>query len=214
MSFDCLIFDCDGTLIDSEPIGHRAMAEELALLGIEEDAADMQRRYLAWRLRTLFDDLEARHGVRFDDGMEARWRTRVAQLYDAALRPIDGVAAMLAALAQPKCVASNGPRAKIEHGLRATGLLGHFGDRLYSAYDVGAWKPDPALFRHAAARMGAAPARCAVIEDSPVGVEAALAAGMPAFFYDPDGSHPSLPGVVAFADMADLPALLAASSQP
>jgi HAD superfamily hydrolase (TIGR01509 family) len=130
-------------------------------------------------------------------------------LYDSQLQAFAGADAMLAALTPPKCVASNGPRSKIEHGLRNGGLLHHFDDRLYSAYDVGAWKPDPALFLHAARDMGHAPTRCAVIEDSPVGIDAALAAGMAAFWFDPSDGGTDRPGVRRFTSLAQLPALLA-----
>lgn len=205
---DCLIFDCDGTLIDSEPLGHIAMAQELALLGIAEDAGEMETRYRAWPLRDLLDDLQTRHATRLDEALETRWRDRLATLYDRDLRPLDGADAMLAGLPHAKCVASNGPRSKIEHGLRNTGLLRHFGDRLYSAYDIRMWKPDPALFLHAARQMGFAPERCVVVEDSLIGLDAACAAGMHAFWFDPLGLGEDSTGITRFSHLSELPALL------
>lgn len=97
---------------------------------------------------------------------------------------------------------------KIRHALAVTGLAAHFGDRLFSSYDVGSWKPEPGLFLHAAERMGFAPERCVVVEDSDVGLQAATAAGMHAVHYAPGesalGAHPH----AVIRSMADLPTVL------
>ena len=104
--------------------------------------------------------------------------------------------------------ASSGPPAKISHALALTGLAPYFGERIFSAYTVGSWKPEPGLFLHAAAAMSFAPEHCVVVEDSPVGLQAAAAAGMRALHYAPDETT----GVEAvnsrFSHMSALPALL------
>lgn len=117
---------------------------------------------------------------------------------------------MLRQLDRPYCVASSGPRDKIEHSLSITGLLGYFPGRIFSAYDVGSWKPDPGLFLHAAETMGVAPERCAVVEDSVLGVQAGVAAGMTVFGYAPAGNASVLLdwGAIPFQTMDALPGLL------
>jgi HAD superfamily hydrolase (TIGR01509 family) len=99
----------------------------------------------------------------------------------SGVRPIDGALELVRSLSVPFCVASSGPRDKIELSLRTTGLLPYFEGRIFSAYEVGSWKPDPELFLHAARSLGVPPARCAVVEDSIPGIQAGLAAGMNVF---------------------------------
>lgn len=106
---------------------------------------------------------------------------------------IDGAAALLETLSLYFCVASNAPWAEMELSLGLTGLRHHFGDRVFSAYDVGAWKPDPGLFLHAAAARGVAPSHCPVVEDSEGGVTAGVAAGMRVVAPLPDGVPEGLP---------------------
>lgn len=139
-------------------------------------------------------------------------RARCEELIGTRLDPIDGVYDALNALAVPRCVASNSPRDLIVKRLRAAGVLHHFGDRLFSAYDVGAWKPDPRLFLQAAAACDSHPERCVVVEDSEVGVEAALAAGMRVLQYTADpGTPPHRRDAVTFSSMRALPALVASA---
>jgi HAD superfamily hydrolase (TIGR01509 family) len=113
---------------------------------------------------------------------------------------------VLQGLHLPFCVASSGPREKIELSLRATGLLPYFRGRIFSAYELGSWKPEPDLFLHAAKVMAVAPARCAVVEDSVKGVRAGIAAGMAVFGY----AHPEnkarldYPNVKLFEHMDEL----------
>jgi HAD superfamily hydrolase (TIGR01509 family) len=126
------------------------------------------------------------------------------------VRPVPGVVAALDALPYPTCVASNGPRAKMDATLGSTGLLDRFEGRIFSAYEVGSFKPEPGLFLHAAAALGADPARCAVVEDSDGGLRAAVAAGMHALAYDGHGAGLEAAGATRFTDMARLPQILAA----
>ena len=113
------------------------------------------------------------------------------------LQPINGALEMVEQLRIPFALASNAPHHKIELCLRVTGLLPHFQGRIFSAYDVQRWKPDPALFLFAAERLGVPPARCAVVEDSLPGVQAGLAAGMKVIALQEHGVHPDLPEEVA-----------------
>jgi HAD superfamily hydrolase (TIGR01509 family) len=204
MSLDAVIFDCDGTLVDSETLQAEVFCELLGGAGHAADPAEILLAFRGRRLALCIAELEARFGALRHD-FEDAFRARTAGLLRARLREIEGAAALLAAMPHPVCVASNAPRAKIELCLEATGLARFFGGRVFSAYEVGAWKPAPDLFLHAAGAMGAAPGRCLVVEDSAPGVEAALAAGMrvvallhePAPAWLPSG----VPGIHALSDL-------------
>src|SRR5205814_3978267 len=113
-------------------------------------------------------------------------------------------------LSQPICVASSGPMEKIELSLSLTGLLRFFKGRIFSSYDVAAWKPDPGLFLHAARAMGVAPWDCAVVEDSLPGICAGLAAGMTVFAFQPLEADPDIPAeVTVLKELLELRGLLA-----
>ncbi|SMC24438.1 haloacid dehalogenase superfamily, subfamily IA, variant 3 with third motif having DD or ED [Andreprevotia lacus DSM 23236] len=205
MILPCLIFDMDGTLVDSETLGNRALLDLLP--DWDEDLAAMTERYRGEKLARILVDIAQRAGVTLPDDFEARYRAHAAMLIARELQTMPGVPAMLDQLPHRRCIASSGPPAKIRQALAATGIAAHFGERIYSAYDVGSWKPDPGLFLHAAAQMGRAPAECIVIEDSEVGVAAAQAAGMRCCQYLPDGGTPH-PHALVFDDMGQLPFLL------
>ena len=148
------------------------------------------------------------------DSFVPAFRVRSTKVFHDHLRPIPGVEAViqtLRALSVPFCVASSGPREKIEANLGITGLLAYFQESIVSAYEVGSWKDtDPGLFLHAARTLGVAPETCAVIEDSLPGVQAGVAAGMTVFGYARDTEAETLAaaGAWVFQDMNQLPALL------
>ena len=181
---DCIIFDLDGTLVDSERLGMRTLLELEPDIGFSVDA--MTTAYRGWRLATVLGDIETRLGRSLPPDFEATYRARLATIFDSELAAFPGVEAALAGLSAPMCIASSGPLKKIRQSLGITGLDRFFGDNTFSAYDIGAWKPDPALFLHAAAAMGVSPAGCIVVEDSAVGLQAAEAAGMRAVQFCPD----------------------------
>lgn len=204
-----LIFDSDGTLVDSEGLNCEALSEELALVGVAETSEALLARYRGWQFAAETADLESRHRVILDSGFVARFRARAAARFSRDLQPVAGIASALQQLHQPMCVASNGPMEKLQLALSVTGLAPHFAARVFSAYEVGSFKPDPGLFLHAARKMDAAPADCVVIEDSEVGIVAARAAGMRAVFYNPHGLAVEVPpGTLEIVDMVSLvPAL-------
>lgn len=174
-----VIFDCDGTLVDSEPIGAAALADEARAL--VPGAAFDERDLLAFKGQSMalnLDFIARRLGRVLPPDFEARARARMAQAFRERLQPIPGAMELLRSLRVPYCVASNGPLHKMQVSLEVTGLLPWLEGRIYSAYDVGSFKPDPGLFLHASQAMGVAPERCAVVEDSHPGIEAGLAAGM------------------------------------
>ena len=184
-----VIFDNDGTLVDSESITLSVLAEMIIELGVEIRPEDPER-FMGAELRAVFAEVERRRGAPVPDNFLEDFRSRQNDRIRDGLEPIDGAHELLSTLALPFCVASNAPVAKITLTLEQTGLRQLVPDhRIVSAYDIGAWKPDPAIFLHAAERLGVAPANCAVVEDSAPGLEAAVASGMQVFAYDPRGRH-------------------------
>jgi HAD superfamily hydrolase (TIGR01509 family) len=206
----CVIFDCDGTLVDSELLCNQCSALKLKELGIVEDAGVLVRRYRGAKLATILVDISARHQVTIPNSFVSEYRALTALHFDNFLRPTIGVEAALDVIPLPKCVASSGPPEKISQALRVTGLARHFSDRIFSSYTVNSWKPDPALLLYAASQMGFSPSCCAVVDDSLLGIQAAASAGMPSFLFDPDGTNLSTdsPITTIFREMSVLPGLL------
>lgn len=205
----CVIFDLDGTLVDSERLNGQAFLDLLP--GLALTVEDLAREHGGRQLARVMDDLAQRLGHALPDGFEPAYRQRVAELFDSQLQATPGTADMLRRHAFARCVASSAPPAKIAQALRASGLQALFDPRhLYSAYDIGSWKPEPGIFLHAAQGMGRAPRDCLVVEDSAAGLAAADAAGMAALHYVPPGSPvaPS-PRHPVLRHMADLPGHLA-----
>lgn len=204
MTIDAVIFDCDGTLVDSELLANTILVECAARCGLQLSVEEAMQRYVGGRMADCVADLEARFGRRLPDDFVSDFRTRTAAAFRVGLKPVEGARELLQALRVPFCVASSGPAEKIELSLGVTGLLPFFTrDRIFSAYDVGCWKPDPGLFLHAARTMGIAPTRCAVVEDSLPGINAGIAARMPTFWLRPPDTIPE--SVTPLARLADLP---------
>jgi HAD superfamily hydrolase (TIGR01509 family) len=188
MALDLLIFDCDGVLIDSELIACRIVAETLTEAGYQSTARDIIA-FVGKSSRDMYARLADRFGRALPDDLDARLGQALRRAFAAELQPMAGVDALLCGLAGTRrCVASSSGLERIRHSLGCTGLLGHFGDALFSASMVARGKPAPDLFLHAAAAMGVPPARCVVIEDSVPGIEAAVAAGMAAIGFT-GGAH-------------------------
>lgn len=176
---ELVIFDLDGVLIDSEVLASRALAEELTALGHPITTEAVIERFVGVSSAVLLTDLAQERGAPLPDDFTERARARMQALYRRDLRPVTGAAEALAALTLPRCVASNSPADYIARTLDLTGLAAHIApDARFSAEMVANPKPAPDVFLHAAETMGAAPARCVVIEDSVAGVTAARAAGM------------------------------------
>ena len=211
--FDLVMFDCDGVLVDSEHLSIRLDSILLAQLGWPLAEAEIVERFVGRTEAAMRAEIEAHLGRDIGPEWEA-FSEEYVRLFATDLEPVDGIVAALDAVAAaglPSCVASSGGHEKIRRNLATTGLLPRFAGRIFSADDVEHGKPAPDLFLHAAAVMGVAPDRCAVVEDSRPGVAAARAAGMSAFGYG-GGVTPAaaLEGsrTTVFSDMRDLPALL------
>ena len=210
--FELVIFDCDGVLVDSERIAVRVEAELLAELGWPLSQAEIVERFMGRTTEYMDEAIEAQLGSRLPSDWKDRFQRRYREAFAAELVPVDGVLDALDQIAVPTCVASSGSHDKLRFTLGHTGLYERFEGRIFSGYEVANGKPAPDLFLHAAARMGAGPARCAVVEDSLYGVLAARAAGMRVFGYAGGlTTADRLEGdaTVVFEDMRELPRLLA-----
>ena len=206
-----VIFDCDGVLVDSEPLAVAIEAEALAELGWELTPEEVAERWLGRSEESMRADIEAHIGGPAPAGWEDDVQRRKWEAFEAELRPVDGIVEALDAISEPTCVASSGSHEKMRLTLGLTGLYDRFEDRIFSAREVANGKPAPDLFLHAAERMGADPGDCAVVEDSRWGVEAARAAGMRALGYAgglTSGAVLERAGAEVFGDMRELPALL------
>jgi HAD superfamily hydrolase (TIGR01509 family) len=205
-----LIFDCDGVLVDSERIAVRIDARVLAALGWHLTEAEIVERFMGRSQQYMVGEIESHLGRPLPPEWEDEFLDLYRVAFEAELRPVDGIVDALDRIRVPTCVASSGSHAKIEGSLRLTGLWDRFEGRIFSRDDVARGKPAPDLFLFAASTMGIEPARAVVVEDSPYGIEAAIAAGMPALGYAGGLVPPErLAGATrVFTDMRDLPTLL------
>jgi HAD superfamily hydrolase (TIGR01509 family) len=213
LPFDLVIFDCDGVLVDSERLSIRLDHELLAQLGWPLDEQEIIDRWVGRTEAAMRAEIEEHLGR--DIGREwTAFGGRYVQAFADELEPVEGIACAVDAIQATgvaTCVASSGGIDKIRRNLAKTGLLERFDGRLFSADDVEHGKPAPDLFLHAAAQMGADPARTAVIEDSVHGVAAGLAAGMRVFGYTggvTTAERLTGKGAVLFSEMGALPRLL------
>ncbi|WP_288393310.1 HAD family hydrolase [uncultured Herbaspirillum sp.] len=205
-----VIFDCDGTLVDSEVVAARAWSEYVAGYGVTLSPAEALARFRGVSMKWCISHIEQLSGQVLPTHFEQELRALMGGMLEQHLQPINGAVEMVEQLRLPFALASNAPHHKIELCLRVTGLLPHFAGRIFSAYDVQRWKPDPALFLFAAERLGVDPPRCAVVEDSLPGVQAALAAGMKVIALQEHGVHPEMPaGVPVITRLAQLHSHLA-----
>jgi HAD superfamily hydrolase (TIGR01509 family) len=207
--FDLVIFDCDGVLVDSEPVANQILGAYLNALGLEMSASDIMAEYVGLSMKSVVEKIECRLGR----PLPADWLDRLQQDTFAAfaqeLHPVTGVRQVVEAVkarGQKFCVASSGSIEKITLTLTLTGLYPAFEGRIFSASQVANGKPAPDLFLFAAANCGTNPKRALVIEDSLPGVKAAFAAGMTACGYAARGQAEVLQsaGARTFTDMKEL----------
>ncbi|MEU3986478.1 HAD family hydrolase [Streptomyces sp. NPDC026672] len=213
MRYDLVIFDNDGVLVDSEPISNRLLAGYLTELGFPTSYEDSVRDYMGSAMHRVHDLIGERTGRLLPDDFDDVFHARVFAAFERELKPVHGVVEVLEKLTAdgvPYCVASSGSHERIRVGHRTTGLDRWFTDeRIFSSQDVGRGKPAPDLFLHAAERMGVTPGRCVVVEDSPLGVQAAVAAGMDVYGFTAMTPAEKLGGATRlFGGMGELADLL------
>jgi len=173
-----VIFDCDGVLVDSEKLANNVLAKMLNNYGHQVSGDESESRFRGMKLAKCLEILEHETGIELPDSFEIDLRQRMSSVFQDQLQPVAGARRLVESMRIPFCVASSGPRNKIEENLKTTNLYPHFVDKIFSAYELKSWKPDPGLFLSAARHFGVAPRDCIVIEDSYVGVSAGIAANM------------------------------------
>jgi HAD superfamily hydrolase (TIGR01509 family) len=211
-----VIFDCDGVLVDSEPLANTSFSRALKAQGLDWSVEETMRRLMGRSLKSAVEICEAELGRKLPDDFLEKMQARTYQSFrDAPLQPIAGVKDAIVALQAARadtCVASSGALEKMRFTLGLTGLWRLFGGRIFSSSQVPRGKPFPDLFLHAALAMNVQPFDCVVVEDSVPGVQAARAAGMRALAYagapfaDRDGLGGA--GGFLFNDMKQLPDLV------
>ncbi|MFE0137908.1 HAD family hydrolase [Streptomyces sp. NPDC059037] len=212
MRYELVIFDNDGVLVDSEPISNTILAGYLTELGHPTTYEDSLRDYMGAAMHRVHDLILERTGQRLPEDFDSAFHSRVFAAFERDLEPVAGASEVLEKLVAggvPYCLASSGSHERIRVGHRRTGLDRWFDDeRIFSSEDVGRGKPAPDLFLHAAERMGVAPEKCVVVEDSPLGVRAAVAAGMDVYGFTAMTPAERLSGATElFGDMGELPDL-------
>jgi HAD superfamily hydrolase (TIGR01509 family) len=210
------IFDCDGVLVDSEVIACRICALSLAEFGITTTAEEIADRYIGSSARAMIADLEILHGQPLPADFYDTLRDRIEAAFESEALRIDGIDAVLASLRGKICVASGSTPERVRRCLTLVGLLHCFDPHIFSATQVARPKPAPDLFLYASRQMGADARDCLVIEDSVLGVTAAVAAGMRVIGFI--GASHCRPGhadrllvagaSVVFQHMRELPGLL------
>ncbi|MFK7885119.1 MAG: HAD family hydrolase [Phycisphaerales bacterium] len=186
-----ILFDCDGVLVNTEPVVQQVLADWITQHGWPMTAEECARTVKGSHIAQIQTRLEQRTGGSYPDFIDG-YRRAMFQAFESGVDEIPGAGVVLQTLrdaGMPFCIASNGPHVKMAVSMRSAGLLEHFGGTLdpslvFSADDVGEPKPSPKLFLHAANTMGFDPGECLVIDDSHQGVEAALKAGMSIIAYE------------------------------
>ena len=217
MDLSLIIFDCDGVLVDSEPLAMRVLLETVAAEGVDIDLDTGFRQFLGRSLSAITAELNTTYGLRLNEAALERMRANLYALYARELKPMAGLIDALGEITAPACVASSSQMERIRVSLTLTGLIDRFEPAIFSAAMVAHGKPAPDLFLYAAEQMKVSPGECLVIEDSPAGIVAAQRAGMRVFAFT-GGGHIGPSGLRAeiealrpdrlFDDMHDLPGLV------
>lgn len=181
----CLIFDCDGTLVDSEFLCNLGLEIKLRDYGIKASANSMMKKYRGGKLADILQSIEKEYSILLKENFISEYRELVDQLFEKELNPWEGVPEFLNQNTLSVCVASNGPIKKIKKALEITDLNKYFDNNVFSSYQINSWKPDPGIFLYAAEKMGFYPNECLVIEDSMKGIESGISAGMKTILFDP-----------------------------
>ena len=221
MKFEAILFDCDGVLVDSEPITNRVLARRLGDLGWHMTVEECMGTFVGKAVKDEVDQIAARTGVRVDDAWLVAFRAERDAALAVELQAIDGalsaVSQLHAAWGGRIACASGADRNKINLMLQRVGLWTYFDGRIFSGHETPRSKPAPDVYLAAAAALGVDPRQCLVIEDTPTGVTAGVAAGATVWGYSPPGigghgspdSLRAAGAVRVFEQMGDLPRLLA-----
>ena len=211
MAPKCIIFDCDGTLVDSEGITNQVIAEMAGELGIQMTGEEASAEFGGKTLDGVLYKMKEMSGKEIPEDWLPRLVQMVSDSWESKLRPVKGVREILEEMEVPVCVASNGEPTHVRHSLRLTKLYDFFEEKIFTASEVNAPKPSPEIFLYASKKMGFKPTECVVIEDSVTGVRAAVKANMKVYgiinnlFSENDLKNA---GAIPFKNMLELPKLL------
>ena len=210
MKYKCIIFDCDGVLVDSEAISCGVVTDLANAEGANIDLQYAIKHFSGTSLQFVMDHVESLIHKKLPDNFVDEYRRICTIRFETEIQPINGIVNVLEGLNVPFCVASNGPLDKMTLNLQWTGLSKYFDGNLFSAYEINSWKPDPTLFLNAAKTMGFDPKDCAVVEDSISGIKAGINGGFDVFALSHTHKLDSFKdqGVTVFSEMSELLDLL------
>lgn len=204
--YKCIIFDCDGVLVDSEPIANQVLVDMANEHGANIDLEYALKNFKGTSMQNCYAQVAELATERLPEDFMPNFRERSFESFRKNIQPVKGVTEVIENLDMPFCVASSGPENKIQLNLELTGLWPHFEGNVFSCFAIRKWKPDPAVFLWAAETLGFHPSECLVIEDSMSGVEAAIQGGFDVFGYTAHDYHNELEGnaTLTFDDMSQL----------
>ena len=208
--YKCIIFDCDGVLVDSEPIGNQVLVDMANELGANINLDYGFKHFKGNALSVVADHVSRLTNNPLPNNFIEEYRRRSYEAFRENIKPVDGIKDIIENLKIPFCVASSGPEKKIKLNLELTGLLPYFESEIFSCYAIQKWKPEPDIFLLAAKTMGFEPSECLVIEDSFVGVQAAKNGGFDVFAFTAHDYNDELSQIADkhFDNMLNLPSLL------
>jgi len=209
-SFDLVIFDCDGVLVNSEPLTNKVYVQMLGEFGYQVDADQYLHEFSGTYVRDRVEVTSQRLNWTPPADFLFTFNERLSVVTENELQPIVGIQSLIESLSVPICVASNGSRKEIALRLKITQLTDYFGEAIFSGLEVPHPKPEPDVFLAAAKAFDISPDRCVVVEDSVPGVTAAVRAGMKVYGYAALTSDRSLrkAGAVPFGNMMELQTIL------
>jgi len=177
LKYKCIIFDCDGILVDSEEISNSILVQMANEIGAKIEMEYALENFAGKSLKSCLEYIEKRAKKPLAKNFEKEYRNRTFSAFKTDLKPIDGIHKLLDRIEISFCVASSGPVEKIRLNLTTTNLIEKFENRIFSSYEIGSWKPNPKIFEYASREMGFKPNECAVIEDSIAGITAGINGG-------------------------------------
>jgi len=210
MKYKCIIFDCDGVLVDSEAISAKVFQNMVSEMGFHLDFETVLEQITGTSMKENLRFFRESIGRELPADFESEFRKRSYKAYKTDLKAIKGIHNLLDKINIPIGVASSGPIEKITLNLTSTNLIDKFENNIFSCFDIGSWKPEPEIYLHAAKEMGFKPGECAVIEDSIVGVQAARAGGFDVYAFANEKNRSDLEnlGATVFSTMEELGNLL------
>ena len=210
MKYKCIIFDCDGVLVDSEGIANKVLINMANEQGANIEMAYALEHFNGRSIKKVLEHIRTLAQKELPTGFEEEFRRRSFEAFKTDLQPIKGIHGLLDKIPTPYCVASSGPPEKIRLNLTVTGLIEKFGNNIFSSYDIGSWKPNPEIFLYAAKSMGFSPHECAVVEDSIAGIQAAKKGGFDVYGYTREEHRTTVEneGAIPFYAMENLYELL------